>query len=158
MQDRVKGILAAVNCVRNSRVAANKLPAEILERVFLYTQPVYADFVPQWPTLGALDWTRKVTHVCKRRRAIAVSYPALWTTIDLCRHPPTEAGIAILARSGTQLLTALYSTNPFSREGVNSPVLREIFGRHLSRLTGLHITVDRPELNRLLADANPVHR
>ena len=81
LDQKTRLVMAAIKSARNAHALINKLPDEILERIFLLVQPYYGDFLPKWPGLKSLEWTA-ITRVCRRWRLIATSYSALWTTLD----------------------------------------------------------------------------
>ncbi|KAL1741237.1 hypothetical protein HDZ31DRAFT_67123 [Schizophyllum fasciatum] len=138
IEESIDSVMTAIAFARNSRVAVNKLPAEVLERVFLFSQPPSADFMPPWPHWDSLDWVGP-SHVCTRWRAIAVAFPPLWTTLDLCRGRDPQLGRTFLSRSGNMPLTVFFSTNTFGSNNPDVQVLEDVLSLHAARLTSLHV-------------------
>ena len=149
LDQKTRRIVAAVKSAYNAHAFIDKLPSEILERIFVLVQPQYDDFLPRWPGLNALEWM-VITRVCRRWRLIAISFSALWTTLDLCRDRPADVGLAFLERSGDAPLTVFFSTEDLEHSYDDRYVLRHIFSQHRMRLEVLHISVrDEEDLYNL---------
>ncbi|KAI5885522.1 uncharacterized protein SCHCODRAFT_02556993 [Schizophyllum commune H4-8] len=143
---------AAVNKAYNIHAPVNKLPPELLGRIFLLCQPHYDDFLPRWPSPRSLLWTA-ITRVCTHWGHTAISLPALWCTLDLSRNDPVEVGRTFLTRSAGSPLTVFFSSGEdvaLSRNDVG--VLEDAVVHHLARLKALHIVVERYEDLRQLCD------
>ncbi|TRM67325.1 hypothetical protein BD626DRAFT_625810 [Schizophyllum amplum] len=142
LENGARLVLCAVRAAWNSRVSANTLPAEILERIFELLQPRLGDFVPSSPGRASLHWTA-VTRVSSRWRTIALAYRALWSTIDLCHNHPAAAGQAFLARSDGAPLAVFFSSKDLRRSVHDRKVLEEISAHHIPHLEQLHVVCDR---------------
>jgi F-box-like len=94
MDKKVLNILADLRSVRNAVIPINKLPMEIIGNVFSFLP----DFVPSPDTFEFrydppfYRWIT-TTFVCRRWRAVALSFPSLWTIIDTSRMDATRAFI-----------------------------------------------------------------
>ncbi|TRM59571.1 hypothetical protein BD626DRAFT_507582 [Schizophyllum amplum] len=100
----------------STRRTHQQAASEILERIFLLTQPHYEDFVPKWPDRKSLQWLT-ITRVCARWRTVAINFSALWATIDL------------------------FGTTPRIWDALSWP---DICHRYSARLAVLHLAVDNP--------------
>ncbi|KAI4520293.1 hypothetical protein K525DRAFT_204038 [Schizophyllum commune Loenen D] len=140
LDQKTRRIVAAVKSAYNAHASIDRFPNDILERIFLLVQPQYDDFLPRWPGLNALEWM-VITRVCRRWRLIAISFSALWTTLDLCRDRPADVGLAFLERSGDAPLTVFFSTEDLEQSYDDRYVLRHIFSQHRMRLEVLHLSV-----------------
>ncbi|KAL1676527.1 hypothetical protein EV122DRAFT_291810 [Schizophyllum commune] len=143
LEQKTRLVMAAVKSARNAHALVDKLPDEILERIFLLVRPYYDDFLPKWPGLKSLEWTA-VTRVCRRWRLISTSYPALWTLLDLCHDWSADAARTSLARSGNASLTVFFSTKDMGYTNDDLRVLEEVLDNHRDRLAVLHVATDGP--------------
>ncbi|KAL1694026.1 hypothetical protein GGG16DRAFT_48221 [Schizophyllum commune] len=141
LDQKTRLVMAAIKSARNAHALINKLPDEILERIFLLVQPYYGDFLPKWPGLKSLEWTA-VTRVCRRWRLIAISYSALWTTLDLCHDWSADVARTFLARSGDAPLTVFFSTRDLGYSFDDMEVLDKVVDYHSERLEALHVAAD----------------
>ncbi|TRM59566.1 hypothetical protein BD626DRAFT_462222 [Schizophyllum amplum] len=141
MERQTRRVFAALKYARNLHVAVNRLPSEILERIFLLVRPHYDDFVPRWPDRKSLQWTA-IEGVCTRWRNIARNLPSLWTIIDLCRDDPAHVGRAFLARSVDAPLTVFFASLNLEDSENDIYVLEEILLAHAHRVEALHIAVN----------------
>ncbi|KAL1701009.1 hypothetical protein EV121DRAFT_282967 [Schizophyllum commune] len=153
IDQHIQGTLtAALNNAYNTHAPVNKLPPELLGRIFLLCQPHYDDFLPYWTSRRSLLWTA-ITRVCTHWRHIAIALPALWCTIDLSRNDPAEIGETFLARSAESPLTVFFSSGEdIAKSSDDVSVLNDVATHHLARLTALHIVVERYEHLRKLCD------
>ncbi|KAL1679483.1 hypothetical protein EV122DRAFT_209754 [Schizophyllum commune] len=153
IDQHIQGTLsAALNNAYNTHAPVNKLPPELLGRIFLLCQPHYDDFLPYWPSRRSLLWTA-IPRVCTHWRRIAIAFPALWCTIDLSRNDPAEIGETFLARSAESPLTVFFSSGEdIAKSSDDVSVLNDVATHHLARLTALHIVVERYEHLRKLCD------
>lgn len=133
----------------------NKLPLELLTRIFWLTVPPFKGFdaVIQgfwWPNIARVAKTRELvplTHVCKGWRAIALQTPFLWSSINgsnnlaepqraalwAARAPPSiPTADAFLARS------ASIPINIFAQRDLHPSVL-SMCRNHSSRIQELHL-------------------
>ncbi|KAI5885516.1 uncharacterized protein SCHCODRAFT_02556979 [Schizophyllum commune H4-8] len=142
LEEKTRFVMAALKSARNAHALIDKLPAEVLERIFLLVQRHYGDFLPKWPVLKSLEWIA-ITHVCRRWRLIATAHPALWTTLDLCHNWSADAGRTFLARSGDAPLTVFFSTRDLGYSNNDMKVLKDALDTHSDRLAVLHVAADR---------------
>lgn len=143
IRGRMRRVMAALDYAFNAHVPVNRLPSEILERIFLLTQPHYEDFVPKWPDRKSLQWLT-ITRVCARWRTVAINFSALWATIDLSRNDSPDMGRAFLARSANAPLTIFFSSDHLEHSTHDVSVLEDICHRYSARLAVLHLAVDNP--------------
>ncbi|TRM67326.1 hypothetical protein BD626DRAFT_625811 [Schizophyllum amplum] len=141
LKREIRLALRALKFAENARVPINKLPTEILERIFKLVQPHYGDFVPRWPNRSSSEWT-SVTRVCKRWRNVAIAYSALWSTIDLCHNYSAAEGRAFLAHSGDAPLAVFFSSKSLQGSLQDVSVLKDILTLHIARLEQLHLAFD----------------
>ncbi|GJE84419.1 hypothetical protein PsYK624_004950 [Phanerochaete sordida] len=71
--------------IKNSRQLACKLPREVLDLIFAYTMFRFRDFdpFPARPGYGGQWHPSILSGVCRYWRAVAISCPAIWSTIYL---------------------------------------------------------------------------
>ncbi|KAJ3522639.1 hypothetical protein NMY22_g11801 [Coprinellus aureogranulatus] len=84
--------LQAVRSCTNTLSLTNRLPAELLARIFLKHAEAVAE---TWEDSKKLGWI-KICHVCQRWRTVALGYAPLWSRISFA-HP--ELMKLLLSRS-----------------------------------------------------------
>jgi F-box-like len=93
-------ILADVRSARNAVLPVNQLPMEVIAKIFSFLP----GFIPCPDTTGFQDdppfyrWIT-TTFVCRRWRAVALSFPSLWTIIDTGHMDATRTFIERSGRS-----------------------------------------------------------
>lgn len=89
----VKWVIQEMEYRRNALVPISRLPPETLVEIFAFL-PFPAD------TSGCVSYLTliSVTHVCRRWREVALSFPSLWSYINFTKLTPTGF-TGILARA-----------------------------------------------------------
>ncbi|KAF8598196.1 hypothetical protein BDV93DRAFT_526894, partial [Ceratobasidium sp. AG-I] len=94
----------------NAEQSINKLPVEILSRIFIIGDQIYQDDADSTDDEDGgeedddkgpyLEFQELVSHVCRHWRTIVINMPTLWTYITLSDPIPYERSAMLLARSG----------------------------------------------------------
>ncbi|KAF8601036.1 hypothetical protein BDV93DRAFT_525081 [Ceratobasidium sp. AG-I] len=94
----------------NAEQYINKLPVEILSRIFIIGDQIDQDDADSTDDEDEgeddedegpyLEFQELVSHVCRHWRTIAINMPTLWTYITLSDPIPYERSAMLLARSG----------------------------------------------------------
>lgn len=132
----------SIGTIRNVFAPVNKLPAEILARIFkiLAMQTALPDpFLPDLSSYtDTLSWI-VVCQVCRYWRETALAFPSLWSNIDT--HSPLAA-LALLDRSAASPIH-VYLRDAVRSSGftpcLNRARLLQAIGRHSPRFVELHI-------------------
>ncbi|QRW12049.1 F-box-like protein [Ceratobasidium sp. AG-Ba] len=109
----------------NSLQRINRLPIELLSRVFLAGDDL--DYAPGLPEVAFLNeemfdvtafyFQEIVVQVCRHWRAVGLSVPKLWSHISTDQYPLDPRAELFLSRSGTTtpLYLSLYMTEDFTK-------------------------------------------
>lgn len=117
----------------NANARVNKLPEELLLKVFRYYIDVWARAVDTLP-LAYLDPNVKVpgyhgwlqiTHVCRRWRDVALRHSNLWAEIKLCRLETVEAFLERSGKVPLSIYVPSYRDHAQLAETMRARVLKE---------------------------------
>ncbi|KAI0693791.1 hypothetical protein BC835DRAFT_1052539 [Cytidiella melzeri] len=108
MEEKLALAGSYIRTIRNSRTPICSLPADILSDIFVFTQTPAAQFMPTSPRLR-FDSTQAAENtwhpslaagVCRYWRAVTLSFPSIWTTVeigDIARAPNANIELAMLS-------------------------------------------------------------
>lgn len=134
---------------RNQFATVNRLPNEILSRIFLLCVD---EFERHWYSEWYVWQYLRLTSVCRRWRNLAIDVVQLWTLIDLnCREDLIQMH---LSRSKNAKLTVVHSRlKPFLEIGVDVEIslFKELLAPQLHRIVALQLRVSP----RLWAEVHP---
>ncbi|KZV97630.1 hypothetical protein EXIGLDRAFT_812034 [Exidia glandulosa HHB12029] len=122
VQDVFRTLLAE----RNSVVAINALPVEILGDIFYHAQ---AAARKNWPNSNPLVQPTRVSLVCTHWRAVAISFPWLWSNIDVRGDCPHDLLSSFLKR-GRSVSLAVKRTEQ---------LISQVVADHMDRIRELRI-------------------
>ncbi|KAF8204234.1 hypothetical protein K438DRAFT_552223 [Mycena galopus ATCC 62051] len=126
-----------------------RFPPEILAHIFLLSAPSVSEarYVPWYTSLEGSPWT--LAHVSRHWREVALSFPALWSTIIIRNMSDGESEIyslpmleAQLARSAKTPLNIIFDYEAFN-DPSDGDVVEDALNalmRHSSRWKSLYIT------------------
>ncbi|KAK7458033.1 hypothetical protein VKT23_009941 [Stygiomarasmius scandens] len=132
MERKVQISASVLRGVRNSTQAINRLPKELLEIIFLYTQHYVPSFIPRRETDPSVysKWL-PLLHVCRHWRGVIAACPLMWNRIDNGLMPKT-----FLRRSGS---TAIDVYLGYNQELIIPPTLVDALIPNIPRFRQLHI-------------------
>ncbi|KAF8656019.1 hypothetical protein AX16_002807 [Volvariella volvacea WC 439] len=155
---RLDGQINSLEKLRNNYVPIFRLPPEILREIIsIYKLDVEERHDQQmhgsssYPCQSIYPTYRwiKVTHVCRRLRAVAINYPALWTAIHIPLTPPEWADEVLIRSQPLPLsVLSLGMAVPYPYKGKlpdSSDLLHYLGKDGTARpLHRLHVCLNRP--------------
>ncbi|CAE6413698.1 unnamed protein product [Rhizoctonia solani] len=168
-EQKIQQARIAIGHARNSFTPINKLPSEILIRIFhlVSADPCQLRFFDgsmfHLKHNPYLDW---VTHVCSRWRVIALASPSLWAHIDLSLDLPWGRGILDRAETYAKRVDETpcelhLDDIGYAHSGSNN--VSHVVGPLASHLSALEFVITSPKLslfheyvfNTLVLNCNP---
>lgn len=129
----------ALKTCLNATTITGRLPPEILSRVFLA-------LISSAPTTGhisqRISWIR-VTHVCRRWRAVALTFPALWSNITIAHDAWTQL---MLCRSKEAPLSVELDIRGARCDNTTFKALLSKIFRNGNRLCSVKLCVTDPDM------------
>ncbi|KAJ3522642.1 hypothetical protein NMY22_g11799 [Coprinellus aureogranulatus] len=121
--------LQAIRARGNTLSLPNRLPAELLTRIFVM---LAEEMAKGWDDTKHLEWIR-ICHVCVHWRSVALAHAPLWSRISFA---PPELMKLLLSRSKGALLDIAISTRQLKlSENSNASSVRECLAEIMAQTT-----------------------
>ncbi|TRM55998.1 hypothetical protein BD626DRAFT_576232 [Schizophyllum amplum] len=131
-----KNILSEVNGERNIQSPINRLPPDLLLRIFNVLRPTYSEYRPRRPRGYLKQWIA-VSLVCRYWRDACLASASLWATVDMC-GAPFAAAQQFVERSADAPLQLFYAQQRNITDD-DKIILDGIVTHHSRRVEQLHI-------------------
>lgn len=136
LETQARDVLHEVKRARNTHSPINRLPPELLLRIFDVIRPTFPEYRPRRPKAYLAQWGA-VTLVCRYWRDVCLASASLWSTIDLC-SAPFAAAQQFIERSADIPLQLFYA-HPRDFKDEDKAVLEDIITHHSRRVEQFHL-------------------